>query len=122
VKSEAYALLADGRNPTVRAVRETVRASTNEVAAALADWRRNLKARLDESTQELGLPAHVAEYVRVGIRAAESLRTGAERDGAEPVAGVLEQRNAALESAIRLVERERDELRELTGRLQADLM
>ncbi len=105
VKSEAYALLADGRNPTVR-----------------ADWRRNLKARLDESTQELGLPAHVAEYVRVGIRAAESLRTGAERDGAEPVAGVLEQRNAALESAIRLVERERDELRELTGRLQADLM
>ncbi len=90
VKSEAYALLADGRNPTVRAVRETVRASTNEVAAALADWRRNLKA--------------------------------AERDGAEPVAGVLEQRNAALESAIRLVERERDELRELTGRLQADLM
>jgi hypothetical protein len=37
VNAAAYDLLAEGRNPTVRAIRERVRASNNDVTAALAE-------------------------------------------------------------------------------------
>ena len=36
VNAAAYDLLAEGRNPTVRAIRERVRASNNDVTAAPA--------------------------------------------------------------------------------------
>ena len=74
VNAAAYDLLAEGRNPTVRAIRERVRASNNDVTAALAVWRQGLKAQLDAGLAEHGIPSHVASYVRLGIRAAEQLR------------------------------------------------
>lgn len=121
VNAAAYDLLAEGRNPTVRAVRERVRASNNDVTAALAVWRQGLKAQLDAGLAEHGIPSHVASYVRLGIRAAEQLRASNEGADTTTVVDVLERRNAALEAEVRLRERERSDLKETSGRLEAEL-
>ena len=121
VNAAAYDLLAEGRNPTVRAIRERVRASNNDVTAALAVWRQGLKAQLDAGLAEHGIPSHVASYVRLGIRAAEQLRASNEGADTTTVVDVLERRNAALEAEVRLRERERSDLKETSGRLEAEL-
>ena len=120
VAREAYVLLADGSNPTVRAIRDRVRASTNEVAEALAEWRKGLTEQINASIAALGFPEYVAEYVRLGIRTAELLRTRAEADGGDPVEA-LAQKNAALEASVSVVEDERNKLRERIGRLEGEL-
>jgi DNA repair exonuclease SbcCD ATPase subunit len=121
VSRVAYELLAEGRNPTVRAIRERVRASTNDVTDALAQWRKGLRAELEKQAPDYGLPAHVAEYVRIGLRAAEQLRASAEGKGIEGMVRVLEERNAALEAEVRLMDRQRGEFLESLKRLQSDL-
>ena len=121
VNAAAYDLLAEGRNPTVRAIRERVRASNNDVTAALAVWRQGLKAQLDAGLAEHGISSHVASYVRLGIRAAEQLRASNVGADTTTVVDVLERRNAALEAEVRLRERERSDLKETSGRLEAEL-
>lgn len=121
VSRVAYELLAEGRNPTVRAIRERVRASTNDVTDALALWRKELQAELAKRAVDYGLPPYVAEYVRVGMRAAEQLRASSESAGNEGIARVLEERNAALEAEVRLMDHERGEFMERMQRLQTDL-
>ena len=121
VSRVAYELLAEGRNPTVRAIRERVRASTNDVTDALAQWRKGLQAELATRVVDYGLPPHVVEYVRVGLRAAEQLRASAEPKGIDGMVRVLEERNAALETDVRLMDQERGQFLERMQRLQSDL-
>ncbi len=62
----------------------------------------------------------VTEYVRVGIRTADLLRTSAETDGDDTVE-FLTRTNAALEASLSVVEHERKELLERIGRLEGEL-
>jgi chromosome segregation ATPase len=120
VQTEAYELLGEGLNPTVRAIRARIGGSTNEVSAALAEWRKAIKSKLDGAITERGFPEYVAEYVRVGIRTAELLRTREEANGAHSVEA-LAQKNAALEASVSVLEHERKELRDWIGRLEGEL-
>lgn len=119
-RTAAYDLLAEGKNPSVRAVRSRTGGSTNEVAAALADWRASLKSKIDGAIAEQGFPDYVAEYVRVGIRTAQLLRTREEAEGTDTVEALL-KKNAALEASVALVEQERTDLRSRIARLEGDL-
>jgi hypothetical protein len=121
VSSTAYELLAEGRNPTVRAIRERVRGSTNEVAAALAQWRKGLQHQIEARIIDYGIPRHVVEYVRLGILAAEQMRASNEGADATTTVGLLERANAALDTQARLLEQERAVLTQTIGRLEEEL-
>lgn len=122
VANAAYALLAEGLSPTVRAVRAKVRASNNEVAAALAAWRRELQVAVKTGWIDQGIPPEVAEYVRLGISAAQGLATPPRSESdAERERRAAQQTIAALEAHLLVLQRQCRQLKEQTGRLEADL-
>lgn len=122
VDAAADGMMAEGENPTVRALCQKLGRSPNLVTPALGAWRQRLQQRLREARSIPGLPDDVIAYVRLGYEAAarrgapaREVMTGNEREN------VLRQVIGALESQITLLQDERATMLERLGRLETQL-
>jgi len=129
VDAAAFALLREGRNPTVALVRERIGgASPNAVGPALQRWRLTFAAQLDENAGSAldVLPPGVLEIVQA-LWSRALFEAHRVREDARSTADALEQldalttqlrgqlatlqsREAALEAERRALERERRKL------------
>lgn len=98
VEAAAFALLRDGKNPTVAAVRERMGgASPNVVAPALKRWRAAFAAHLQDSSgpaQDM-LPPGILEIVQA-LWSRALFEAHRVRADAQSPSEVLEQLNAAI--------------------------
>lgn len=98
VEAAAFALLRDGKNPTVAAVRERMGgASPNVVAPALKRWRAAFAAHLQEGSgvaQDV-LPSGILEIVQA-LWSRALFEAHRVRSDAQSPSEVLEQLNAAI--------------------------
>jgi len=116
-------LLAAGREPTVRAVRERLgRGSPNVIAPALKRWRAALRERVAQGMVTPGLPPEVLEYVRLGYEAARVHAPAAQAPLPPTTPDTAVRRViAALEGQVRSLRDERAQLLERCGRLEEEL-
>jgi hypothetical protein len=108
VDDEADGLMAAGHNPTVRVLCKRLRKSPNLVSVALANWRRDLRQRINDGRIVPGLPPELIEWARFGYevgkaktrRAAASATPGDVERALREVISALEAQTKVLRAAL----------------------